>query len=317
MIYDMSVMTFTERERMCQRVFDENGPFWHLYTDGTIMQNVFCDEADMRRGMMALAVTAVLFDKVNIITFELMSNHVHMILSGGREDCMEFFARFKSRLKLVLRSVGRVVDWDSFQAQIIKIEDLRSLRNEIIYVNRNAYVVNTEFTPFSYPWGGGWAYFSPVIKKLQVKTVKDVGFNKSRELTRCREVAQLGRLRFLEDVAFIPSFCRVEVGEALFHDARSYFYSLTRNVEAYSEIAARLKDKVFLTQDELYAVAVDLAGKLFEVRQFTLLTPEQKIILAKDLHYKFNASIQQLRRMLNLETAVLSQLFPFPSNGRP
>ena len=92
----MSVMTFTERERMCQRVFDENGPFWHLYTDGTIMQNVFCDEADMRRGMMALAVTAVLFDKVNIITFELMSNHVHMILSGGREDCMELFARFKN-----------------------------------------------------------------------------------------------------------------------------------------------------------------------------------------------------------------------------
>jgi carbohydrate diacid regulator len=28
--------------------------------------------------------------------------------------------------------------------------------------------VNTEYTPFSYPWGGGWAFFSPVIYQLPV-----------------------------------------------------------------------------------------------------------------------------------------------------
>lgn len=47
------MMTFNERERECQRVFDENGPFWHLYTDGTVMQNIFCSDEEMKKGMMA------------------------------------------------------------------------------------------------------------------------------------------------------------------------------------------------------------------------------------------------------------------------
>ena len=93
-------MTFNERERECQRVFDENGPFWHLYTDGTVMQNIFCSDEEMKKGMMALAVAAVLFGKVKLITFELMSNHVHMILSGTQDDCLELFARFKQRLRV-------------------------------------------------------------------------------------------------------------------------------------------------------------------------------------------------------------------------
>lgn len=311
------MMTFNERERVCQRVFDENGPFWHLYTHGTVMQDIFCNDDEKKRGVMALAVEVLLFGKVKIITFEIMSNHVHMIMSGTGEDCLELFERYKRRLKGVFRSLGRVVNWDSFQPDMIRIESLKSLRNEIIYVNRNAYVVNTEYTPFSYPWGGGWAYFSPVIKRLTVRTVKEVGFNKSRELTHCRDVALLHQLRFLDDEAFIPSFCRVDIGEALFQDARTYFYSLTRNVEAFSEIALRLKDKIVLTQNELYSVACDMADKEFGSRQLTLLSPEQKIDLAKKLHYKYNATVQQLRRILNLDLSVLSQLFPYQPDPRP
>jgi REP element-mobilizing transposase RayT len=313
----MGMMTFNERERECQRVFDENGPFWHLYTDGTVMQNIFCSDEEMKKGMMALAVAAVLFGKVNLITFELMSNHVHMILSGTQDDCLELFARFKQRLKGVFRSIGRVVDWESFQPDTIRIESLKSLRNEIIYVNRNAYVVRADYTPFSYPWGGGWAYFTPVISKLPVKTVKEVGFNRSRELTGCRDVARLTQLRFLDVVVFIPSFCSIDIGESLFHDAKTYFYSLTRNIEAFSEIAARLKDKVFVTQNELYAIAFEMAAKEFDVRQLNLLSPEQKITLAKELHYKYNATIQQLRRILNLDISILTQLFPSPPTYRP
>ena len=91
------MMTFNERERVCQRVFDENGPFWHLYTDGTVMQDIFCNDDEKKRGVMALAVEVLLFGKVKIITFEIMSNHVHMIMSGTGEHCLELFERYKGR----------------------------------------------------------------------------------------------------------------------------------------------------------------------------------------------------------------------------
>ena len=35
----------------------------------------------------------------------------------------------------------------------------------------------------------------------------------------------------------------------MFRDARSYFNSLTRNAEAFSQIASRLKDSIFLTDE--------------------------------------------------------------------
>ena len=60
-----------------------------------------------------------------------------------------------------------------------------------------------------------------------------------------------------------------------------------------------------------------MAAKEFDVRQLNLLAPEQKITLAKELHYKYNATIQQLRRILNLDINILTQLFPSPPNYRP
>ena len=39
--------TFTEKEVECESVFRKEGPFWHLYTDGTVMENVFISDEMM------------------------------------------------------------------------------------------------------------------------------------------------------------------------------------------------------------------------------------------------------------------------------
>ena len=54
-------MTFVEKERECERVFETEGPFWHVYTDGSIMIDLFSSEDEMKEGMIALAVCSVLF----------------------------------------------------------------------------------------------------------------------------------------------------------------------------------------------------------------------------------------------------------------
>ena len=117
-------------------------------------------------------------------------------------------------------------------------------------------------------------------------------------------------LKFYGDVVYIPSFCRTDIGESMFRDARSYFNSLTRNAEAFSQIAQRMKDSVFLTDDEMYAVAVKHAESSFGSRQLGLLDPEQKIQLCKELHFKYNASNQQIRRLLKLDINILNEFFP-------
>jgi REP element-mobilizing transposase RayT len=303
------MMTFAEKERECERVFDADGPFWHVYTDGSAVADIFVDDEQMREAMIALAVCAVLFKKAELVTFELMSNHVHLIMRGEREDCLEFFRMFKKRLVRHSMATDIIIDWNKFEPQILGIATVKDLRNEIIYTNRNAYVANRRYTPFNYPWGGGWAYFTPVIGLLSTTNISEMGARKLRELTHYRNVEELASLRFIGDVPFIPSFCRVDIGESVFQDARSYFHALTRNAESFSQVAERLKDSVFLTDDEMFVVAAKNAQEMFS-RKLGLLTSDQKTQLAGKLHYEYKASNRQIRRILNLDLTLLDEMFP-------
>ena len=109
---------------------------------------------------------------------------------------------------------------------------------------------------------------------------------------------------------FIPSFCDIRLGENMFRDARSYFNSLTRNAEAFSQIASRLKDTVFLTDEELFSVMSVYINKEYSIKSAAQLNGEQKISVARHLHFGYNASNQQLRRLLRLDPAILEELFP-------
>ena len=109
---------------------------------------------------------------------------------------------------------------------------------------------------------------------------------------------------------FIPSFCDIKLGESIFRDARSYFNAITRNAEAFSQIAFRLKDKIFLTDDELYAVVISHINKEFSVSKPVLLNNSQKMSAARYLHFNYNATNHQLRRILRLELSLLEELFP-------
>ena len=302
-------LSFAEKERICEALFLQEGPFWHLCTDGTKMQNIFTSEADFDLGMNLLAVSACRKPGVRIVAFELMSNHVHKILCGQKEACMGLFEDFKGRMKRVFKRSGRIIDWDSFTAEMIPIEDLRALRNEIIYTHRNAYVSQSSYTPYNYPWGSGIAYFNPLLKSMPVVSFNELSYDKRREYAHIRDISGLDSLKFLNGRVHIPSFCNVSLGESLFNDPRSYFNSLTKNVEAFSEIASRLKDTVFLTDDELYAVASRYSAEEFNVRQLSALSPDQRIRIAKELHFKYNASNQQLRRLLKLDISLLNEMF--------
>ena len=303
------MVSYAEKERACEMAFVENGPFWHVYTDGTRMSDIFSTEEDFKLGMTLLAVCAILYPSAELVTFELMNNHIHLIMRGSREACLEFFRQFKLRLRRIFMKTGRVVDWDRFAAEILPIETLKDLRNEIIYVNRNAFVSNPTYTPYNYPWGGGWVYFSPIASLAQLKSVPEVGICKVRELTHYRDVYDLMSLKFIGDVPLVNSFCRIDIGERMFQDPRSYFNQLTRNAESMGLIATRLKDSVFLTDDELYSIAVRCAAEDFSTK-VSLLTSEQKIQLAKKLHYQYKASNDILRRVLKLDISVLNEMFP-------
>lgn len=308
---DIRALTFIEKENICEREFKMAGEFWHLFTDGTKMEDIFLSEEEFELGETLFAVSCCKMPQIRVLTFELMTNHLHVIPNGAKEDCLILFEDYKKRLKRAFQKRGRSINWDNFQADILPIESLKALRNEIIYINRNAFVADPQATPANYPWGGGYAYFNKLIKCFATHDVKDMSIDDQRSLAHCRDICGLGKLKTAEHIGvLVTSFCDISLGERMFQDARSYFNSLTRNAEAFSQIAERLKDTIFLTDDELYQVAVKYSESHFDTRNISILTGEQKIQLAKELHFKYRASNQQIRRVVRLELSILNEMFP-------
>ena len=168
---------------------------------------------------------------------------------------------------------------------ILPIETLQALRNEIIYVNRNAFVANPTFTPDSYPWGGGCAYFSPWLKHLTTTSLENLSVQTQRELLHTKKISPFADLKEINSIPFIPSFCNIKLGESVFRDARSYFNSLTRNAEVFSQIASRLKDSIFLTDEELYSALCSHINKEYSIRTPSELSAQQKIDTARHMHF--------------------------------
>ena len=70
--------------------------FWLVTTDHLTDRIWFRDEADFKMGMNLVAILACVL-KVDVLAFELMSNHVHFVLYCTHEEAERFINEYKRR----------------------------------------------------------------------------------------------------------------------------------------------------------------------------------------------------------------------------
>ena len=301
-------LSFSQQERSCELAFADGGPYYHLCTPGWLTEILFVSQGDYKSCVNFIAVCAFK-SNVRIISFEIMSNHLHFILEGAIEACLVFFKLLKSKLKRYFVSCGRYVKMDEFEPKPIRITDLAMMRNEIPYVSRNAHVATNCYTPFSYPWGCGCLYFNELTIRRDYIPWTDLSKNEKEKLCRCR-VNDLPDYYCVADGMILPqSFCAFKRGMSFFRNARHYFTQISKNFESFSEVARRLGDDVFLNDDEMFAIVVNKSKEMFGEAKPTLLPPDAKIRVATILKKEYNASEGQIQRMLRLDRNVVADLF--------
>ncbi|MFA5443635.1 MAG: hypothetical protein WC128_01830 [Bacteroidales bacterium] len=302
--------TFFDKENQCEYLFNESVPFWHMFTPGNLTTLLFTNDEEFGFGMNLMGICADRNPMLKIYTFELMNNHLHCILSGDKKCCEDLFNMYQTRLQRYLAITGRVVELSAFKVSLLSIPDLHALRNEIVYVNRNGYLVKPSYTPFSYIWGAGYLYFNPIYEVLPSVTFNSLSIREKRNLCRSRDVAMSDRIRVLNHIILPSSFCYIKEGECFFRDAHHYFNLLSKNYEAYSEIAKRLKDSVFLSDEEMFSAVQSMCLKSHNLSKPVLLPSAAKIDIAKKMHYDYNASNKQIQRILKIDAGIIESLFP-------
>ena len=310
----MANQSFHDKESACEFRFrdacERFGGLWHYCTPGHLNESVNLSPDDYDFSVNNLAVSAAEAG-VTVVTDSHMVNHLHALLGCRREQCFALQEAYLYRLKKHLQARRRDVYLGNFRCDDpIQITDLGMVRNEIVYIHRNRYVVDPHYTPFSDPWSGASVYFNRRPDERGSVSAQELTFRAKRELCM-RSKPFLPDTYRIRDGRILPSsYLDYRLGESFFRDAQHYFFLLTKNVEAYSAAAKRLGDRIVLTEDEMYQTVKQIAKLNYGVDQATLLPPKIKIEVAKTMHFDYYATNSQIQRLLRLDLSIVNELFP-------
>lgn len=292
------------REQECELLFGRMKPVYNANTPEN-HPLIFRSEEDFKAGMSILAICARMHPDVTVYAFQLMSNHFHLVVGGDSRRIQVFFRYFAVRLSKFFEDS---FDPNELTLKLFPVNDLSYMRNAIAYVNRNGFVVNNDVTPFSYPWGSSSFFFQPVALRYAEFSGKPIGVRVLRGLTHSRYCDSLGNIKAIDGYISPLEFCDIQSSERLFRDAKQYFYLISRNVETYSEIAKSIGESIYFNDYDLRVASLRYSMEHFGVKDLVSLNVEEKIELAKRLHYDYNANEKQIQRLLKIDSVILKAL---------
>lgn len=299
--------SFANDENRCEFTFRQLGLCWHLYTPENHPVILTCKE-DYCAAMTLLAICALIFPNIRILTFQWMSNHLHITLAGSEEDIAAMFSMLKKYLGYYLSAQGRPDALKGWDFKLRRIESLSDIRNVIAYNNRNGFLTDSNYSPYNYPWGANKCFFNDDLTKLFEGTKTRLRAEKLRRLFHTRELDGCSGPTVLDGYVCPLAFCDIKTAEQLFRNARHYFYSLTRSVERMKAIADGIGESIYYTDSDLYAVLCIHCKERYGVDKPHLIPSQAKVEMARMMHFEYNAGVKQIARMLKVEQTLLDSL---------
>lgn len=267
--------------------------WYHLVTDKT--RWLFHTQEDFVYGMNTIALCALLYP-VRIVRFELMGNHIHIILEGTGAACLKVFFFIRKRLG--------VADLDF---KLVPIRDTEHLANSIVYTDRNPYETDLNVLPWGYPWGTG-----------------DLGFRmQSPGGVRADSLSKAYLRRILHSDVDIPGEYRIDTDlgmilpvsyvdtaffERLFGTASFYMTRLVKALEEFLHIADEVGEPLTFSTAEVEALIEDQLQRIYEGRRFRFLQRWEKEKLVQTLANQYRIPPATLAERLDLPVYLVGQM---------
>ena len=301
----------------CERRFLEGGPFFHLHTKPLENALILSAEEEMDTALCFLAIAALASD-CRLLAFALMNNHFHFILEGTEAASLAVYRDFQQRLARYFTRQHRAGTVLAATPALTAINNLKQLRDEIVYVCRNPFVDRLDVNPFSYKWCSGYLYFNDMLEMMQPgEVVGEWPIARRRAFNHGRCADADPRLRALNGVALPSCFTDYRRAMTFFENARQFTGWMLKSVESQIEIAKRIGDQVFLDDIELWQVVSGLCKKTYRVSHPRELSADNRVRLIKTLKFEYNASNAQIARCLGLARTAIDQMFPLTARPKP
>ena len=280
--------------------------YYHLCTDGWKAGRLFHTDAQFAAGMTTVGLMTLLHP-VKIYAFELMPNHLHIVLSGTGADCFKAFCFLKRRINARLVRDGFPPLPETYDFKLIPIEDEQQLKNNILYVARNSYEKQYA-SPGGYPWGSSYLYHSVIACFWTGTRIGDMSRREVKRLTGS-EVRVPEDWLYLPDLGILPvSFIVLEKFYKLFPTPKDYMTALVKDYESFSRIAAQLDERLSFGPKEAEDMTRRLLDEEFDGKRLRDMLPEEKYRLARRLREKYALSPEMIGHTVFLPDHIVRQI---------
>lgn len=283
--------------------------FFLISTDHLEDSLWFKDNDDFKVGMNMVAVQASLSD-IFILAFILMSNHVHFIVYGTKEEAKEFIKRYKARYSQYYCRKWGVKEFLRLNYADVKLvpDTPDTLERAIAYVLMNCVAAKICSYPTQYPWGCGRCFFNADSIR-NCRRVKDFSKRALAKLLHS-DVNGLPGEWIISDSGYVlpESYIQVDQVERLFRTPNRLDYFLRTSSKA-KKVLEMSEEAMPSFKDQIILSAVpDLCQSLFQKYGFNDLNESERTEVLRQLKYRFSASPNQLSRVCGLTYAETARL---------
>ena len=268
----------------------------------------FRDDEDFKVGMNFVAIQAWRSGVV-ILSFVLMSNHLHFVLIGTEESVRDFICGLKGRYSLYLRKNYGYKEFlrrNDVDIREIDFED-EALERAIAYVQMNPVAANICLHPTQYRWGTGNAFFNGErtdgvpVGKYSGRALEKLLHSNSTNLPTNYIIGA-------NQYVLPESYVDVAGVEKLFRTPGRMNYFLTNSAKARRRLE-KMDNNLPAFRDQVITNAIpDLLSNLFKKRSQTELNEKELIEFLRQLMFRFCADVHQISRITGLSYEEIARL---------
>ena len=277
--------------------------FFHVCTDGNSLPWMFKDDQDFIQGTNRVGICSFLTG-VEIVSFVLMDNHIHLLLRGTMLQCKDFINKYKQLTgKYIFFRYSVKEHLKGLESSVIPIEDEDNLLAVMAYIDRNPVVAGYRNLPTEYPWGTARYIFKETCfdtMDLQAKKLADIPCRTRRAVLNTR-IGLPGEWLINDEGMILPiSFWKPQLVESIFKTSARYLYFLSKKLEGDIDATITKWNNTFIPDKDLRPVVEQLSQSIGGTKDVRLLTISARLSLARKLRYEYASTIKQISRMLHL-----------------
>ncbi|MBR4596286.1 MAG: hypothetical protein IKO31_06140 [Bacteroidales bacterium] len=288
--------------------------YYHLCTDGWHGGKLFNTQEQFALGMTTIALLTLKFG-VQIISFELMPNHIHIILAGNGSDCLECFRFIMARIRKRLKADGCPLPPEDYWFKLVPIEDKKSLKKHIVYLARNKYEKG-DCTPVGHIWGTGYLVYNQLSKYICGVKVKDCSKHKVHSITESL-IELPADWEIHPDLGVLPkNFARTDKILELFPSVKAYMTAMIKDYEAYVKLSESLGESITWDIAEVRQIVSDKVMAEYRQTRIQNLTPDQKGRIAVLVFIEYGIDIGLIADALYLPEHIVNQFVNSKDYGK-